>query len=115
MDNQLFRDIQTGLDLNGPILSFSTQPVGIETAGSVGLAATFIGIATVSFPGDSSPANSGTIGYQWYGPTGVLAEGSKYVGTATTTLTVLNVISPEDVGSYYVTEIIFLHLRQVML
>ena len=102
MDNQLFRDIQTGLDLNGPILSFSTQPVGIETAGSVGLAATFIGIATVSFPGDSSAANSGTIAYQWYGPTGVLAEGTKYVGTATTTLTIVDVVSPADVGSYYV-------------
>ena len=103
MDNQLFRDIQTGLDLNGPILSFSTQPVGVETAGSVGFAVTFIGIATVSFPGDSSPANSGTIAYQWNGPAGVLVEGTKYVGTATTTLTVLDVISPTDVGNYYVT------------
>ena len=100
MDNQLFRDIQTDLDLNGPVLSFTTQPV--DATINVGQNATFIAVATVSFPGDSSPANTGTIAYQWYGPNGILTEGTKYVGTKTTTLTIVDVVSPVDVGSYYV-------------
>ena len=100
MDNQLFRDIQTDLDLNGPILSFTTQPV--DTTINVGQTATFTAVAIVSFPGDPTPINSGTIGYQWYGPNGILTEGTKYVGTKTSTLQVTNVISPTDVGAYYV-------------
>ncbi len=100
MDNQLFRDIQTDLDLNGPILSFTTQPV--DTTINVGQTATFTAVATVSFPGDSSPSNTGTIDYQWYGPGGILTEGTKYVGTKTTTLQITNVTSPTDVGNYYV-------------
>ena len=100
MDNQLFRDIQTDLDLNGPILSFTTQPV--DATINVGQTATFTAVATVSFPGDSSPANTGTIAYQWYGPNGILTEGTKYVGTKTTTLQVTNVTSPTDIGAYYV-------------
>ena len=106
MDNQLFRDIQTDLDLNGPILSFTTQPTDTQVGGVApgetgGPTATFTAVATVSFPGDSSPANTGTIAYQWYGPLGVLAEGTKYVGTKTTTLQITNVTSPTDVGAYY--------------
>ena len=106
MDNQLFRDIQTDLDLNGPILSFTTQPTSLQVAGvgpgqTGGPTATFTTVATVSFPGDPTPINSGTIGYQWYGPLGVLTEGTKYVGTKTTTLQITNVTSPTDVGSYY--------------
>ena len=100
MDNQLFRDIQTDLDLNGPILSFTTQPVDVTI--NAGQTATFTAVATVSFPGDPTPINSGTIGYQWYGPLGVLTEGTKYVGTKTTTLQITNVTSPTDVGAYYV-------------
>ena len=99
MDNQLFRDIQTDLDLNGPILSFTTQPADVTI--NVGQNATFTAVATVSFPGDSSPANTGTIAYQWYGPGGILTEGTKYVGTKTTTLQITNVTSPTDVGDYY--------------
>ena len=83
MDNQLFRDIPTDLDLNGPILSFTTQPTSLKVAGVApgqtgGPTATFTAVAIVSFPGlPSSPSNSGTIGYQWYGPNGVLTEGTK--------------------------------------
>tara|TARA_B100000965_G_scaffold126788_1_gene105492 strand:+ start:3132 stop:5711 length:2580 start_codon:yes stop_codon:yes gene_type:complete len=100
MDNQLFRDIQTDLDLNGPILSFTTQPADVTI--NVGQTATFTATATVSFPGDPTPINSGTIGYQWYGPNGALTEGTKYVGTKTTTLQITNVTNPTDVGAYYV-------------
>ena len=107
MDNQLFRDIQTDLDLNGPILSFTTQPTSLKVAGVApgqtgGPTATFTSQAIVSFPGDPSPLNSGTIGYQWYGPNGILTEGTKYIGTKTATLQITNVTSPTDVGFYYV-------------
>ena len=107
MDNQLFRDIPTDLDLNGPILSFTTQPTSLKVAGVApgqtgGPTATFTAVAIVSFPGDPTPINSGTIGYQWYGPNGILTEGTKYVGTKTTTLQITNVTSPTDVGFYYV-------------
>tara|TARA_B100000686_G_scaffold323650_1_gene378603 strand:+ start:102 stop:2756 length:2655 start_codon:yes stop_codon:yes gene_type:complete len=100
MDNQLFRDIQTDLDLNGPILSFTAQPVDVTS--NVGQTASFTAVATVSFPGDPTPINSGTIGYQWYGPNGILTEGTKYIGTKTTTLQITNVTSPTDIGAYYV-------------
>ena len=45
----LFPNIQVGLDLNGPILSFATQPVGTSCSVASGIA-TFIGIATATFP-----------------------------------------------------------------
>ena len=40
----LFRLVPTGLDLNGPDLSFTTNPVGVATS-TAGIA-TFTGIAT---------------------------------------------------------------------
>ena len=98
--NQVFRHIPTSLDLNGPVLSFTTQPTG--SFNDAGGNATITGIATVSFPGNPSPDNSGTITYQWYGPSGALTEGSKYTGTATTTLTISNLQTPSDSGGYYV-------------
>ena len=97
--NQVFRRVPTSLDLNGPVLSFTTQPTG--SFNDAGTNATVIGIATVSFPGNSSPDNSGSIAYQWYGPSGALAEGSKFTGTATTTLTISNLQTPGDSGNYY--------------
>ena len=64
----LFRSTRTTLDLNGPNLYFSTQPVGVAT--STSSSASISGIATVSFMtvGDvSNPATGrGTIDYQWY-------------------------------------------------
>ena len=57
MENQIFKDINTDLDLNGPYLSFATQPS--EATSSSG-SATWVGLATVSF-GVSSPENIGSI------------------------------------------------------
>ena len=100
--NQVFRRIPSSLDLNGPVLSFTTQPV--TTFGDSGGSVNLVGIATVSFPGNPSPENSGTITYQWYGPNGALTEGSKYSGTKTTTLTVSNLQTPGDSGENYYVE-----------
>ena len=56
----LFKAVPTTLDLNGPILSYSTQPVGVavSTTGT----ATLTGIATITFTSVGSVTNpaSGT-------------------------------------------------------
>ena len=53
------------LDLNGPVLSWLTQPTTVSTCG----VATFTGIATATFPTQTptNPAtNTGSMSYQWY-------------------------------------------------
>ena len=91
---------QTTLDLNGPILSFIQQPDAVVTGLST---ATFVGVATATFP-TQTPANpassTGTLSYQWYAEgVGALSNGSfrgaTISGTATTTLTLSNLKSPE--------------------
>ena len=54
----------TTLDLNGPVLSWVSQPTDVTTCG-VG---TFTGIATATFPSQTgyTPTNTGTLTYQWY-------------------------------------------------
>lgn len=91
---------QTTLDLNGPILSFIQQPDAVVTGLST---ATFVGIATATFP-TQTPANpalsTGILSYQWYAEgVGAISNGSfrgaTVTGTATTTLTLSNLKSPE--------------------
>jgi len=104
---------QTTFDLNGPILSFATQPVGVASTG-VGIGstatsgiATFIGIATATFTtgvssgsptAPSNPAsNTGIITYRWYEVgVGALSDSTYVTGTGTTTLTLTNLITPTD-------------------
>ena len=109
MDNNIFNEISTTLDLNGPILSFSEQPTGTTgigtTAGATGGASvSFTGIATATFATQTpaNPAtNTGTLTYQWYYKVGSattfgqLANGdiaglglTSIAGAATTSLTV---------------------------
>ena len=119
---QIFDDKQIDLDLNGPILSFTTNPTGVGSTG-VGINSTgggtvsLIGIATATFP--TSANDAGSIVYQWYEQgVGALSDtfsgGANITGTATTTLTISNLITPTDDGrkfflqadyvpSYYVT------------
>jgi hypothetical protein len=85
---------QTTLDLNGPILSFTTNPVGVASTGvSIGSTgggtATFTGIATAS-------NGTGSIAYQWYDQNGAISNGTYVTGAATTTLTISNLITPTD-------------------
>jgi Glycine rich protein len=85
---------QTTLDLNGPTLSFVKNPQSVEICS--GLAATFTGIATATFPSQSpsNPStNTGIITYRWYDQNGPLfddANGVLVVGSGTTILTLLN-------------------------
>ena len=115
---QIFDDKQVDLDLNGPILSFTTNPTGVGSTGVVsggtgGGSVSLIGIATATFP--TSANNAGSIAYQWYEQgVGALSDSTNVTGTATTTLTLSNLITPDDnnrkffleadyVPSYYVT------------
>jgi hypothetical protein len=89
---------QTTLDLNGPILSFSLNPVGVATSstGSV----TLTGIATALFPVQDPPnqsSNTGIIAYRWYEVGfGELRDGANILGSGTPTLTLSNLITPTD-------------------
>ena len=58
---------QTTLDLNGPILGFSTNPQDV-TVNNAGIA-TFVGIATAYFISQTpaNPAsNTGVVTHRWY-------------------------------------------------
>jgi hypothetical protein len=101
------RGKQTTLDLNGPILSFIQQPVGVSSAGvgvgsTGGGTVTFVGIATATFTTvDGTPTNpatnTGSIAYQWYEEgVGTLSDSTYVTGTATTTLTLSNLTTPTD-------------------
>jgi hypothetical protein len=82
---------QTSLDLNGPILSFTQQPISTSTC--FGDSAVFSGIATARFPTQTPPnpaTNTGTILYKWYDENGPLNDSSTIIGSGTTTLTLLN-------------------------
>tara|TARA_B100001250_G_scaffold372437_1_gene357896 strand:- start:84 stop:2537 length:2454 start_codon:yes stop_codon:yes gene_type:complete len=101
MDQNLFRNKQTDLDLNGPNLSFTTNPSNQE--GNTGDNVSFIGIATATFP--NAADNSGSIAYQWYEVgVGKLSDGGKLAGTATTTLTLSNLVTPGDNGRQFYVE-----------
>ena len=90
---------QTTLDLNGPILSFTTHPFAASACTS-GIA-TFIGIATATFPTQTpeNPAtNTGYISYRWHQVGyGELSDGdlngTTVTGSATTTLTLSGISS----------------------
>ena len=115
---QIFDDKQIDLDLNGPILSFTTNPTGVGSTGVLsggtgGGTVSLTGIATATFP--TSANDAGSIAYQWYEQgVGALSDSTNVTGTATTTLTLSNLITPDDnnrkffleadyVPSYYVT------------
>ena len=95
----LFPLIQSDLDLNGPFLSFTTQPVGTSCSVASGIA-TFIGIATATFPDTQTErdTNTGTVTYQWYTGNTALSDGTTngitITGSATTTLTLSGLPSP---------------------
>ena len=98
---------QTTLDLNGPILGFSTNPQDV-TVNNAGIA-TFIGIASAYFisqnPTNIFASNTGIVTHRWYAAgIGALSDGTNTTlgatlsGTATTTLTVSSVTSPTTSG-----------------
>lgn len=94
MENNYQRGLPTDLELNGPTLSFTEQPVGVGSTvtGSV----TMSGIATVSWT-STTPSSIGAISYQWYEVNvGVLSDNTNISGSGTTTVTISNLRSPQD-------------------
>lgn len=107
----IWNHVPTTLDLNGPSLSFTTQPTGLTTTS--GLAVTFTGVATVSFP--AGYAIEGNIAYQWYNSTDdtPVTDGersnsrggiSTFSGAETSSLVILNCQYMEDNDSEYYLE-----------
>ena len=105
----LFRLVPTGLDLNGPDLSFTTNPVGVATS-TAGIA-TFTGIATATFATVGDVANSannlGIITYRWYRvgvgslTDGNTSAGNTISGAGTTVLTLSSLSNDVNQGEYY--------------
>lgn len=92
-----FRTIPTNIDLNGPILEFTKQPVSAATTSGSSL--TLTGFATMTFFDNPSPQNTGIITYKWHEDgIGPLDEGPNSTGTATTILTLSNLRTPADNG-----------------
>jgi len=100
---KIHRSIPTSIDLNGPFLSYTTQPVGITTNATT---ATFTAVVT------SEPTGTGHLSYQWYEVgVGKLSDGANITGSATTaavgggsTLTISNLSNPEDTGRQFFLE-----------
>ena len=100
---------QTTLDLNGPQISFTTQPssVTINSGGST----SFTGIATATFPSQTptNPAtNTGSISYRWYADGyGALSDGIisslgvTVTGTDTTTLSISDASTTATAKVFY--------------
>ena len=105
MENQIFGDIQTFLDLNGPELKFTTEPTNVTAIGATvgstsGPTAQFVGLATALFSGSNAGVSSdgiNDISYQWYYEDGSkVVDGTYITGAKTTTLTLSNIITPTD-------------------
>ena len=98
--SELFPNVNTTLDLNGPTLVFTENPVGLTTnhEGSV----TLSGFATAIFPEGQTErsSNTGSIVYQWYKNGAPLTDGNSLnltiVGSATTNLTITNLSNPAN-------------------
>ena len=95
MESQIFRDISTELDLNGPYLTFSTQPS--DQSADTGDSISYTGIATNSYGISGTPENIGTVTYQWYETgVGALSNGGVISGATTNTLTFSSVTGGTD-------------------
>lgn len=111
MSDSLFSSTNTTLDLNGPLLTFTTNPVGIRTnhLGS----ATLTGIATATFPAGQTErsSNTGNITYRWYRKTGAASstaltdgttvDGLVISGAGTTVLSLSNLKNPNDASAEF--------------
>ena len=102
MENINFRGVLTDLELNGPFISISENPVGVGSTvtGSV----TLSGIATVSWA-TTVPSSIGPISYQWYEVGGsALSDSTTISGSGTSTITISNLRSPEDNNRQFFVE-----------
>jgi len=106
MENNFFRRIPTDLDLNGPVLAYTTQPS--DASGDKDASVTFTVVAEATFPGDTGAEDGGTITFQWFevgGSTTGLTNGGQFSGVTTATLTVSDLRTPQDQGRKFYCEI----------
>jgi len=107
MENNFFRRIPTDLDLNGPVLEYTTQPS--DASGDKDGSVTFTVAAQALFPGDSGAEDGGTITFQWYEVgVGALSNGGQLSGVTTATLTLSDLRTPQDQGRTFYCEISYL-------
>ena len=108
MDNNIWNEVNSTLNLNGPTLSYSSQPtgatgIGTATGGTAGASVSMTGITSAPFLG-GDVEGTGYVSYQWYEvDVGKLSDDTYITGTASTgpvgtaaTLTVSNLITPTD-------------------
>ena len=113
----LFNKVPTDLDLNGPILSITTEPTGVTGIGTTvgatgGASVTITGVAT-AVVGSSGTGGTGYLSYQWYEQgVGALSNGTYITGTASTgavgstsTLTLSNLVTPTDNNRKFYLEV----------
>ena len=106
MENNFFRRIPTDLDLNGPVLAYTTQPS--DASGDKDGSVTFTVAGQATFPGESTPEDGGGIIFQWFevgGSTTGLTNGGQFSGVTTATLTVSGLRTPQDQGRKFYCEI----------
>ena len=97
-------DVQASLDLF--LSKCSNAGLTVEQAGNPdSYGENYIQPFITELVGPPAPVNKGSVGYQWYESSlGKLVEGDKYVGTATTSLTIKNIITPTDDNTKYYLE-----------
>ncbi len=104
MENNFFRRIPTDLDLNGPVLAYTTQPS--DASGDKDASVTFTVAAEATFPNDTGAEDGGTITFQWFEVgVGALSNGGQFSGVTTATLTVSDLRTPQDQGRKFYCEI----------
>ena len=107
MENNFFRRIPTDLDLNGPVLAYTTQPS--DASGDKDGSVTFTVAGQATFPGTTLlPNGGGTITFQWFevgGSITGLTNGGQFSGVTTATLTVSDLRTPQDQGRKFYCEI----------
>jgi len=91
------------LDLNGPVLSYTTQPS--DATKNKDESVTFTVAATTTFPGNTGADDSGTITFQWYEGVQKLTNGGNISGATTASLTISNLDTPTDSGRSFFCEI----------
>ena len=108
MDNNIWNEVNSTLNLNGPTLSYSSQPtgatgIGTATGGTAGASVSMTGITSAPFLG-GDVEGTGYVSYQWYEvDVGKLSDSTYVTGSASTgpvgtaaTLTISNLITPTD-------------------
>ena len=78
---------------------------GITVETTTGYGENYIGAFITELSGLTPPANKGSIKFQWYEEgVGKLSDDSRTTGTATTTLTISNLVTPTDNGRKFFLE-----------